>query len=665
VQVPLLVASAGVNVVKGALEARRVRKARKEGGDTEAEGDVLDQHRVHPITLEWRGLECAVRNPKTGHTKELLRGVSGAAKPGRLVAIMGPSGSGKTTLLNALAGQVPRTKGMTLRGAVELNGTPQAASHVKIGYVQQEDLFFSQLTVAETLTMAAQLRFPASTPVEAIEAFVDHLLTRLGLGKSRDTVVGDAKTRGLSGGEKKRLSIACELVGSPSCLFLDEPTSGLDAFQAERVVRTLKALAAQGHTVVCSIHQPRSSIFREFDDLVLMSEGACVYAGPADGAVPHFASLGHACPPSYNPADFFIDLVSIDFTSPETEAATRGRLEALVAGAVDRLSPSRGSLDQRDALVITEGQERPRSGWWRQLRLLFQRSFRQSTRDKATNGARLGSSIGSAVIFGSIFARLGLSQVSIQDRFGLMQVVAVNTAMGSITKTLSVFPKERTIVSRERAKNSYNVAPYFAAKLLAELPIGALFPAAFGAIVYPACGLNARLSRFLRFMGILTAESFASSAIGLTMGSVAPNADTALVLGPLLMVIFIVFGGLYVTEESVPWPLRWVPKVSLIKQAFEALVVNELSGMAFDASRPGDLASGDQALGRRGFDPLALGGARKPVVQLGRILLFNYWMAFHILRAKKPMFQKLEAPAEVGGGKGTGGTGIPIDVVAR
>lgn len=159
------------------------------------------------------------------------------------VQLMGPSGSGKTTLLNALAGQVPRSKRMTLRGAVTLNGDPQAAANVTIGYVAQQDNFYSHATVRETLEMTAALRLPRGTPPAARAAAVDDALARLDLRGVADSIVGSRKARGVSGGERKRLAIACELLSRPSLLFLDEPTTGLDAFQALKV-RALCVLCA-------------------------------------------------------------------------------------------------------------------------------------------------------------------------------------------------------------------------------------------------------------------------------------------------------------------------------------------------------------------------------------------------------------------------------------
>ncbi|CAM9324569.1 unnamed protein product, partial [Ectocarpus fasciculatus] len=265
---------------------------------------------VDKLDVEWKDVSCSVGRGK----KAILDGVSGRANAGKLLAVMGPSGSGKTTLLNALAGQVPYSKRTRLHGTLTVGGAERAPDQEQ-AFVKQEDVFYSQLTVRETLLMAARLRLPSSVPLAEKSAMVDKLISKLGLSKVASTIVGDEKTRGISGGEKKRLSIACQLFGTPSLIFCDEPTTGLDAFQAERVMATLRQLAQDGHTVICSIHQPRSSIYGMFDDVLLLSEGRVMFQGPAKRIGSYFRSKGYPMPSNTNPGDFAVDVVSVDYTS--------------------------------------------------------------------------------------------------------------------------------------------------------------------------------------------------------------------------------------------------------------------------------------------------------------------------------------------------------------
>eukprot|EP00879_Flechtneria_rotunda_P017959 GHRR01018823.1.p1 GENE.GHRR01018823.1~~GHRR01018823.1.p1 ORF type:complete len:592 (+),score=216.60 GHRR01018823.1:138-1913(+) len=565
---------AGVAALKGAVALKkRVQRRHQQQQDEDAHGapsgknntlcleSPTPEYKVAPVTLKWDNLSChwvskKKKKQKKGaaSSKQILFNLSGAVQPGRLLAIMGPSGSGKTTLLNALANHVPANTGMKLAGRIYVNDVPSTEGNHRQAYVEQTDNFYSMLTVAETLTMASQLQLPPSMPAERKTDYVNNLISVLGLAKSRETRVGDNKVRGLSGGEKKRLAIGCELISSPSLIFLDEPTTGLDSFQAEKVVGTLKDLASSGHTVVCSIHQPRSSIFAMFDDLLLLSEGRCVYWGPADIALDYFEQLGHSCPQHYNPAEFVADLISIDYSSPDAEAESKARVQGLVDAWNQKADVVRERIHRSPGGVMALGavSAGPVAGWFRQFSLLLRRSWRQITRDKAAAMARLSSNISSAAIFGAIFFRMQKKQSNIQDRMGLLQVAAINTAMSALVKTIGVFPKERTIVSRERTRKAYNVLPYLTAKLLAELPVSCVFPLVFGGMVYPFTGLNPKPNRFAKFLGILTLESFTAAALGLSVGAFAPSQDAATAIGPAVMLVWIIFGGYYCNADNIP-----------------------------------------------------------------------------------------------------------------
>lgn len=619
------------------------------GEAEDGEHEASDSGKVFPVTIHWRNITCSLSDKFSDSVRFLLNNVSGEAKPGRLLAIMGPSGSGKTTLLNVLAGQLSASPQLHLSGLLVVNGMPSTQTAYKYAYVRQEDIFFSQLTVRETLSLAAELQLPKISSKEEREEYVNGLLFKLGLVSCADTIVGDAKVRGISGGEKKRLSLACELISSPSVVFADEPTTGLDAFQAEKVMETLRRLAQFGHTVICSIHQPRGSVYDKFDDIVLLTEGALVYAGPAGNqALEHFSNLGYICPDHVNPAEFLADLISIDYSSADSVSSSRKRVDGIVESFSENYSPiiyatpiTREELSKDGVTFQKRSAVKKKIGWWKQFRLLFTRAWMQASRDGPTNKVRARMSIASAIIFGSVFWRIGRSQTSIQDRMGLLQVAAINTAMAALTKTGGVFPKERAIVDRERAKGSYTLGPYLLSKLLAEIPIGAAFPLMFGAILYPMSRLHPTLARFGKFCGIVTLESFAASSMGLTVGAMVPTTEAAMAVGPSLMTVFIVFGGYYVNAENTPIIFRWIPRVSLIRWAFQGLCINEFRGLQFDHHNSFDVQTGEQALER-----LSFGGSQisETVVAQSRILLFWYCTTYFLLEKNKPKYQQLEPP---------------------
>ncbi|XP_006344215.1 ABC transporter G family member 7 isoform X2 [Solanum tuberosum] len=603
--------------------------------------------KVLPVTIRWTNITCSLSDKSANTVRFLLKNVTGEAKPGRLLAIMGPSGSGKTTLLNVLAGQTKASPKLNLSGLLDINGVPFSNKIYKFAYVRQEDLFFSQLTVRETLSLAAELQLQDISSIEERDEYVNNLLFKIGLVSCADSRIGDAKVRGISGGEKKRLSLACELIASPSVVFADEPTTGLDAFQAERVMETLRQLAQDGHTVICSIHQPRGSVYAKFDDIVLLAGGSLIYAGPArDEVLAYFSKFGYICPDHVNPAEFLADLISIDYSSRESVYSSQKRINGLVESFSEKIPEVlyATSLVRDSSKTHVNFQKKSisrKGGWWRQFRLLLKRAWMQASRDGPTNKVRARMSIASALIFGSIFWRMGRSQTSIQDRMGLLQVAAINTAMAALTKTVGVFPKERAIVDRERAKGFYALGPYLLSKLIAEIPVGAAFPLLFGGILYPMARLHPTISRFGKFCGIVTVESFAASAMGLTVGAMVPTTEAALALGPSLMTVFIVFGGSYVNSDNTPIIFRWIPRVSLIRWAFQGLSINEFSGLQFEHQNTFDVQSGEQVLERQSFGGSRIGDT---ITAQSRILMFWYYTTYLLLEKNKPKYQRLEPP---------------------
>jgi ABC-type multidrug transport system ATPase subunit len=242
--------------------------------------------------------------------KQILNGISGAVRPGELLAIMGASGAGKTTFLDLLA---RKNKRGDVQGDFYLNGEKVLDEEFRsvIGFVDQEDTLLPTLTVHETIMDSALLRLPKDMSLAAKEQKVEDVEKQLGIYHIRHQTIGseDTNGRGISGGEKRRVGIACELVTSPSILFLDEPTSGLDAFNAFNVVESLVNLVkSYNRTVVFTIHQPRSNIVALFDQLILLAKGRTVYSGPFSSCQTYFDHIGYACPPGFNIADYLVDL---------------------------------------------------------------------------------------------------------------------------------------------------------------------------------------------------------------------------------------------------------------------------------------------------------------------------------------------------------------------
>ena len=274
--------------------------------------------RQQPATLTFSDVTYSVPRRKQSDLL-ILKGVSGVLPSGSLTAIMGPSGCGKSTLLDVLAD----CKGSgVISGDIRLNGMPRDARTFRTAaaYVMQSDSTHTVLTVRETLNFAAELRLPGSMRRSARLARVQETLADTDLLHVADTRIGDDVSGGLSGGQRRRVTVAIELINRPRLLFLDEPTSGLDAYGALQVVGALRKFGDRGQTIACTIHQPRSDIFKLFDQLLLMSAGETMYFGPIDNIYPYFRSVGVPCDTNVNPADFIVDLTH----SPEEEEEEGG-----------------------------------------------------------------------------------------------------------------------------------------------------------------------------------------------------------------------------------------------------------------------------------------------------------------------------------------------------
>ncbi|CAG9466391.1 unnamed protein product [Pedinophyceae sp. YPF-701] len=430
-------------------------------------------------------------------TRQILHGVSGSVEPGHVMALMGPSGSGKTSLLSLLGGR--RSGAVEVSGHMLFNGDPLSrAVKRKIGFVLQDDLLFEALTVYETLWYAAALRLPRSMTAEDRRARVEVVIQALGLGKCAHTIIGSAARRGVSGGERKRVSIGHELLTQPSVILMDEPTSGLDSTTALRLVQTMRVLAEGGRAIITTIHQPSSRMFRMLDQLLLLSSGRTLYYGAACNAVKLFAGVGHPLPDGTNPAEHLLDLASGGVTeaglalpAPDELAAEDAVVAANVEAAEEGLRSARAAMTERVSEAEAAGwagTDARGATWVRQVAILVSRSLR--TRRFDSLGLDRAVTIFSVGLLVGLFwfQRGGdsdrLTLEGMEDLAGLIFFEVLFMAFNTTLTSVFTFPSEFQMILKERALNfgargatvvtstqlSYYAASYYACTAAAARP---------------------------------------------------------------------------------------------------------------------------------------------------------------------------------------------------
>ncbi|XP_011254611.1 ATP-binding cassette sub-family G member 1 [Camponotus floridanus] len=490
--------------------------------------------------------------------KEILHGVSGEFKAGELVGIMGPSGAGKSTLLNVLAGFT--VKGMS--GKILVNGKvrlPYSERWKRTScYIQQDSILRTWITVGETMTLAAHLKLGCTISSAYKHTQVLELLEMLGLSHCYDTLCGK-----LSGGQKKRLDIALELLTNPSVLFLDEPTTGLDAASCSQCVALMKRLARlERRTVICTIHQPSALILEMFNSLYIVAGGYCIYKGPVSSLLPHLASVGANCPSYHNPADFVLEVAIGEYNISLDKLVVAAETIQVEKSVALTTEPS------EEKRVVTEPP--PPASFLMQCYLLYKRQLLCLKRDYSLLMARLLCHLLIGMIFGYLYMGSGYRANGVLSNYVYMYgslLLLVYT--GKMAVTLA-FPLEMQILTREHFNRWYRLAPYYISILLIEIPFQAACAATYLIVSYWLTGQPIETNRIIFFMIINIAASLTAQAWGFFIGATTPI-KIAVFVSPILAVLFSIF-GFCIRYIDTPHAFRWMFHISYFRAGFQSLI---------------------------------------------------------------------------------------------
>ncbi|KAL8250774.1 hypothetical protein R6Q59_034467 [Mikania micrantha] len=530
-----------------------------------------------------------IRNIFRGHTDQstihertILNGITGMVHPGELMAVLGPSGSGKSTLLNALAGRLPEHY---FSGTVLANGRKLNKMILKrTGFVTQDDVLYPHLTVRETLIFCALLRLPKSLSRREKTAVADSVIAELGLTKCQNTIIGNTFIRGVSGGERKRVSIAHEMLVNPSLLILDEPTSGLDSTAAHRLVSTLGGLAHQkGKTVVTSVHQPSSRVFQMFDTILVLSEGRCIYFGKGSEAMRYFESVDFRPSFPMNPADFLLDLANDVWQQDSTTDKERPNIKQMLISSYNELLAPKvkdacldtANIASKDYTVAKNKEQknyRTRTNnfvntWFNQFAVLIQRSLKER-KHETFNPLRVFQVMAASLLSGFMWWHSDFRDI--QDRLGLLFFFSIFWGVFSSFNAVFAFPQDRPVFTKERASGMYSLSSYFMARIIGDAPMELILPTMFLSITYWMCGLKPELGAFILTLLILLAYVLVSQGLGFAVGAIIMDAKQASTVVTVTMLAFVLTGGYYV--HKVPSFMAWIKYISSTFYSYRLLI---------------------------------------------------------------------------------------------
>nr|BDX53025.1 Scarlet [Dorcus rectus] len=540
------------------------------------------------ITLAWSDLSVYthVKDKSLRTYKRIITGVAGAIRSGSLVALMGSSGAGKSTLMGALAHR--SAGGIVVEGDILINGRP-IGSYMRYlsGFMHQEDIFVGSLTVWEHMNMMARMKLDRRITERERKFKIYEILKQLGLSKCINTRIGvNGDSKVLSGGEKKRLAFATELLTDPPLLFCDEPTTGLDAYSAQKIVTMMNMMSAGGKTILCTIHQPSSEIFAMFSQVILLADGKIAFMGSTANAVQFFDELGYKCPNNYNPADFFIRTLALTPGFEETSKQTIKSIcnqfavsdYAKEVDVVVQYEFHMGRASEHSSFIVRSNFKEVFC--WTKLSWLTYRSFIDILRNPTVQALRILQKIGIAIMVGLCYlGTVSLSQNGIQSVQGAIFLFVTENTFTPMYSVLVAFPDDIPLFLREYRSGLYPAGLYYISKIIAMLPGLIIEPVLFVTIAYWLSGLRPSLYAFTmsNLSAILT--MIVATSCGIFFSNAFESVPNAMAWLVPFDYVLMVTSGLFINLNSLPLIVSWTKYLSWLMYSTEVLTIIQWDGV--------------------------------------------------------------------------------------
>uniref|UniRef100_A0A1B0CN52 Putative transporter abc superfamily breast cancer resistance protein n=1 Tax=Lutzomyia longipalpis TaxID=7200 RepID=A0A1B0CN52_LUTLO len=535
------------------------------------------------VTLRWEGVSYSIPRKrdswwrirrKAPEVRRILDDISGEVSSGDLVAIVGASGAGKTTLLAAIS---RRIRGNKLAGKFTINARDVGRDEMTriSGFVPQSDSLIDVLTIEEHLMFICQLKYSRKMGQFHRKVTIRKILTELGLHSLATSRIGT-----LSGGERKKLNLATELLGEPFFLFCDEPTTGLDSFNALMVIKTLKKLCGIGREsrdngnfemeiatsetelweprqesfpkgIVCSIHQPSSDIFHSFSQIILIREGRVVFQGSTAEAKDQFHEAGFTCPEDYNPIEYYVKIVA---EQPDLNLIQQQcQMEDFSEGSEGSFRITADTL---------------RTIWILQVFYLLRRSFIVTRRSFLEISIQSGIYLSTSIILALLYRNVNLnSQTAVQDIAGVFFTVCTEIIFGSLYSVIIAFSPQLPLIRRETGERLFSLSAFYAATVLMQIPRAFLESFIFLGVVYASVDFSGSFLTYILMSISLSLSSVASMAYGFMIAGVCVNENFVQEISVPFDTIMLILGGFYMNVINLPY----VKYISLFYLTNEAL----------------------------------------------------------------------------------------------